>query len=135
MIRRPPRSTLFPYTTLFRSDRPAAPPSLAGPSPPTGPGHCPHSLLRRRQSAYVYYLLPSARCNSPRCPWPSSLTWLPGQSARPGFRQSPPTAALTLRVLPDTFPARRSSLLTAPRSTPALHFRFHPPPPLPPSTR
>src|SRR6185437_17006529 len=25
MIRRPPRSTLFPYTTLFRSDRPAAP--------------------------------------------------------------------------------------------------------------
>src|SRR5689334_23804695 len=27
MIRRPPRSTLFPYTTLFRSDRaPARPP-------------------------------------------------------------------------------------------------------------
>src|SRR5208283_2119961 len=25
MIRRPPRSTLFPYTTLFRSFRPAAP--------------------------------------------------------------------------------------------------------------
>src|SRR3712207_9093008 len=25
MIRRPPRSTLFPYTTLFRSDRPRAP--------------------------------------------------------------------------------------------------------------
>src|SRR2546425_4637147 len=24
MIRRPPRSTLFPYTTLFRSKRPAA---------------------------------------------------------------------------------------------------------------
>src|SRR3712207_6985922 len=24
MIRRPPRSTLFPYTTLFRSDRPPA---------------------------------------------------------------------------------------------------------------
>src|SRR3712207_8040793 len=24
MIRRPPRSTLFPYTTLFRSGRPAA---------------------------------------------------------------------------------------------------------------
>src|SRR4051794_41529481 len=24
MIRRPPRSTLFPYTTLFRSNRPAA---------------------------------------------------------------------------------------------------------------
>src|SRR5258708_40127184 len=25
MIRRPPRSTLFPYTTLFRSDRPLSP--------------------------------------------------------------------------------------------------------------
>src|SRR5688572_32051409 len=25
MIRRPPRSTLFPYTTLFRSDDPARP--------------------------------------------------------------------------------------------------------------
>src|SRR2546426_2431340 len=24
MIRRPPRSTLFPYTTLFRSDRPVS---------------------------------------------------------------------------------------------------------------
>src|SRR5256885_11801212 len=24
MIRRPPRSTLFPYTTLFRSDQPAS---------------------------------------------------------------------------------------------------------------
>src|SRR5688572_32535120 len=29
MIRRPPRSTLFPYTTLFRSRRP---PSAAGPA-------------------------------------------------------------------------------------------------------
>src|SRR5437016_6349575 len=26
MIRRPPRSTLFPYTTLFRSDGPQVPP-------------------------------------------------------------------------------------------------------------
>src|SRR2546430_3842399 len=38
MIRRPPRSTLFPYTTLFRSPRllPAAPPrhdDLMGPRP------------------------------------------------------------------------------------------------------
>src|SRR2546426_7110904 len=28
MIRRPPRSTLFPYTTLFRSGNGAAPPSV-----------------------------------------------------------------------------------------------------------
>src|SRR5690554_7118894 len=30
MIRRPPRSTLFPYTTLFRSDVHACCPQLAG---------------------------------------------------------------------------------------------------------
>src|SRR5579884_4489867 len=30
MIRRPPRSTLFPYTTLFRSCRPRATPSAPG---------------------------------------------------------------------------------------------------------
>src|SRR5256885_7243436 len=38
MIRRPPRSTLFPYTTLFRSPPPgraaAWPPPSAAPSPP-----------------------------------------------------------------------------------------------------
>src|SRR5438270_6644471 len=33
MIRRPPRSTLFPYTTLFRSAPRPAPPAL--PAPPT----------------------------------------------------------------------------------------------------
>src|SRR3989475_2307992 len=57
MIRRPPRSTLFPYTTLFRSDTPegqkfcgecgarltavapsaAATPTPSAPSPPPGP--------------------------------------------------------------------------------------------------
>src|SRR2546427_8689082 len=31
MIRRPPRSTLFPYTTLFRSDRDGAAPEAARP--------------------------------------------------------------------------------------------------------
>src|SRR2546429_3761416 len=35
MIRRPPRSTLFPYTTLFRSDRSCAPwPGFLDCSPP-----------------------------------------------------------------------------------------------------
>src|SRR2546421_7167177 len=50
MIRRPPRSTLFPYTTLFRSAEPddAAPPAdepvapAAAPQPPpTRPGRRP----------------------------------------------------------------------------------------------
>src|SRR5260370_22129804 len=33
MIRRPPRSTLFPYTTLFRSSAAAPPPDAASLSP------------------------------------------------------------------------------------------------------
>src|SRR2546430_12359897 len=37
MIRRPPRSTLFPYTTLFRSVRPSAATLTAEMRPP-GPG-------------------------------------------------------------------------------------------------
>src|SRR5438445_12096875 len=46
MIRRPPRSTLFPYTTLFRSrrdGRSALPPA-------TAPVHCPrHSAAARSE--------------------------------------------------------------------------------------
>src|SRR2546425_7608719 len=39
MIRRPPRSTLFPYTTLFRSPRPARPDCRASLDPgSTDPG-------------------------------------------------------------------------------------------------
>src|SRR3712207_8304101 len=54
MIRRPPRSTLFPYTTLFRSDRSAAVidgPAVgdaaereAGPGLPVGPDRSPASV-------------------------------------------------------------------------------------------
>src|SRR2546426_8234163 len=40
MIRRPPRSTLFPYTTLFRSDFPCR----AGGSPPFCSQHSQPSL-------------------------------------------------------------------------------------------
>src|SRR5258708_30652864 len=43
MIRRPPRSTLFPYTTLFRSAAPARTAAGPGPAdparPPELPGH------------------------------------------------------------------------------------------------
>src|SRR3712207_8837891 len=49
MIRRPPRSTLFPYTTLFRS-RSSGPP--ARPPGRPWPGHCPgtaHAPTPRRQ--------------------------------------------------------------------------------------
>src|SRR5258708_20863731 len=39
MIRRPPRSTLFPYTTLFRSEPRLAPAGRAGLGHGTGRGH------------------------------------------------------------------------------------------------
>src|SRR3989442_4501701 len=52
MIRRPPRSTLFPYTTLFRSGLPEAQRSGARDHPLQGPlpvarrtGRAPHPLL------------------------------------------------------------------------------------------
>src|SRR3712207_8040368 len=37
MIRRPPRSTLFPYTTLFRSKARHAAAAMSAPSPPAPP--------------------------------------------------------------------------------------------------
>src|SRR5258707_4436480 len=44
MIRRPPRSTLFPYTTLFRSCRSTWPPGVsAGPSHPVHQDQPPRS--------------------------------------------------------------------------------------------
>src|SRR5436853_5281519 len=46
MIRRPPRSTLFPYTTLFRSPRRVRPSKAtvdAGPLPPGAVGDRPRS--------------------------------------------------------------------------------------------
>src|SRR6476619_236712 len=56
MIRRPPRSTLFPYTTLFRSRQwlrssrrlPSGPPSLAWSRPSNGPGGPARKEPRRR---------------------------------------------------------------------------------------
>src|SRR2546430_5710459 len=49
MIRRPPRSTLFPYTTLFRSD---ALDALAGEAPgPRDPGDAHRPRLDRGEHA------------------------------------------------------------------------------------
>src|SRR2546430_10531155 len=42
MIRRPPRSTLFPYTTLFRSSAPCR----AGAASPGRSGHSAHVVRR-----------------------------------------------------------------------------------------
>src|SRR5574340_1703119 len=45
MIRRPPRSTLFPYTTLFRSDRPFGPGTPHPAQPPPGAVYVDQELL------------------------------------------------------------------------------------------
>src|ERR1022692_769238 len=46
MIRRPPRSTLFPYTTLFRSARARSP--LTRPGPDVGNGRCSTRAIDRK---------------------------------------------------------------------------------------
>src|SRR3712207_8263148 len=59
MIRRPPRSTLFPYTTLFRSSLPyGAPPPYeapvgqgwSAPAAPYGPPAAPHAAQDRKST-------------------------------------------------------------------------------------
>src|SRR5258708_22817318 len=48
MIRRPPRSTLFPYTTLFRSSGLTVVPARGFPFRPEDPsGHVKHSIDRK----------------------------------------------------------------------------------------
>src|SRR5258708_31486234 len=53
MIRRPPRSTLFPYTTLFRSPRQLAPDERSGAARDDGRSYEAHarSLAHRRKAA------------------------------------------------------------------------------------
>src|SRR2546429_4121825 len=60
MIRRPPRSTLFPYTTLFRSheDRPHRLPQIAAAARPV------HLLEDRRGGRWVRRDRKSTRLNS-----------------------------------------------------------------------
>src|SRR3712207_7617166 len=43
MIRRPPRSTLFPYTTLFRSPRPRPPSAWRSGASSRAPEEVPHA--------------------------------------------------------------------------------------------
>src|SRR5260370_42625596 len=50
MIRRPPRSTLFPYTTLFRSPRPSRPPSCRSAARSLHPARTRRRPSSRRRS-------------------------------------------------------------------------------------
>src|SRR3989442_9732570 len=53
MIRRPPRSTLFPYTTLFRSISPCSNSSRRGPSPRRSRPCCGDRKSTRLNSSHV----------------------------------------------------------------------------------
>src|SRR3712207_7614441 len=62
MIRRPPRSTLFPYTTLFRSDRRRSGIDRTGPAS-VGPGRRHHGNRPRARVASATRPIASA-CRS-----------------------------------------------------------------------
>src|SRR2546430_10593702 len=77
MIRRPPRSTLFPYTTLFRSDQPARDQGHAGGDPPGRAADCRAGSRDRKstrlnsshsQISYAVFCLKKKKkheCNAP----------------------------------------------------------------------
>src|SRR2546430_11727808 len=56
MIRRPPRSTLFPYTTLFRSRRPEDPQDDHDPAGRQAPGHTA-AVDERHQGEHASFAL------------------------------------------------------------------------------
>src|SRR5437762_6139775 len=64
MIRRPPRSTLFPYTTLFRSDRRRHQPRPGPLLPRRDPGGPPGPAGSRRGDRKSTRLNSSHRCIS-----------------------------------------------------------------------
>src|SRR3712207_8428387 len=77
MIRRPPRSTLFPYTTLFRSEDLDAEPLGLGVAP----------VLRGAKSLLMRHRLPSSPSSSPSfAPGPASPRRSTG--SRSGDRKS-----------------------------------------------
>src|SRR2546422_6751413 len=61
MIRRPPRSTLFPYTTLFRSQAPDPPREHRGCAVPEQQRHDQGEHARREQAALDEVHVPERR--------------------------------------------------------------------------
>src|SRR6266581_8302758 len=57
MIRRPPRSTLFPYTTLFRSSRPSGTPTPRSPRSPPARRRCSDRKSTRLNSKSPVHLV------------------------------------------------------------------------------
>src|SRR3990172_5997271 len=69
MTRPPPRSTLFPYTTLFRSRGPAPRPARrGGRAHPLGGRPRPRPLDRRREPVLVGLAAPGSPTAAPAAP-------------------------------------------------------------------
>src|SRR5260221_10757764 len=98
MIRRPPRSTLFPYTTLFRSQPGHAPGRRQPDAAPDhrGEGGGAHLLLDRKSTrlnsshtviSYAVFCLKKKKINA----LPSTITTPPTRSAKtPNLAKSHP---------------------------------------------
>src|SRR3712207_7388917 len=65
MIRRPPRSTLFPYTTLFRSSPSTAPDAPPRATPHTIPSSTRPERLRLRRSGSATCAVSRRSCGGP----------------------------------------------------------------------
>src|SRR3712207_8003099 len=91
MIRRPPRSTLFPYTTLFRSPRlrqmDAPLLMVVGGSTGAGKSTLVNSLVRAPVSASGV-LRPTTRSPVPVC-HPSDMAWFRSGDLLPGLTRTP----------------------------------------------
>src|SRR5215208_8545391 len=68
MIRRPPRSTLFPYTTLFRSERPRADRRTSPRCPERPPTGRPGAVRRPEPRRTARWSRPAARPLPPAVP-------------------------------------------------------------------
>src|SRR5438034_3307359 len=90
MIRRPPRSTLFPYTTLFRSTMPGRMPGTPRPAPrrppaPRGPRSEEHTSELQSHSDLVCRLLLEKKKYRP------SSSHRLNYHSEPADRQDPPS--------------------------------------------
>src|SRR2546422_9683125 len=73
MIRRPPRSTLFPYTTLFRSQREA--PSAAPKEPAPEEGRRPQGNEDDKQKGHILLFVGPPGVGRRRSPNRSPARW------------------------------------------------------------
>src|SRR6266536_6340672 len=109
MIQRPPRSTLFPYTTLFRSPRPGA--AASGSAPPITLDQPASASAESTDAAEQ-----SARGEAQESPTPSTDATVPTATpARTGSARrdtqttraiSPPSATTRAPNLPRSTPRR-----------------------------